>query len=146
MMLAHDYCTDIESALYLDSIRMELINETNSIRKRSYLLPRDAMLHKLPLPRYGEHTYAAYSEENFHDSQNPPLDWEFYNTEKREITDFWKLPDFYECCTLNLQLEDFQKKNLRKLYSYNLDFPDEKVKSPNNLPMLLDPDQKEVLR
>lgn len=55
MMLAHDYCTDIDSALYLDAIRMELLNETNQIRKRAYLLPKEAMVHKLPVPRYGEH-------------------------------------------------------------------------------------------
>jgi hypothetical protein len=63
MMLCHDYCTDIESALYLDVIRLELLNETNSIRKRAYLLPREAMVHKVPINKFGEHAYASYCEE-----------------------------------------------------------------------------------
>jgi len=107
MILCHDYCSDIESAVYLDAIRMELINETNSIRKRAYLLPREAMVHKLPLPKYGEHTLAAYSEEAHDAGQNDLKDWEFWNTENKKITEFWKLPDFYECCTLNMQLDEF---------------------------------------
>jgi hypothetical protein len=44
---------------------MELFYEVNQIRRRAYLLPRDAMVFKLPLPRHGEHTYANYSEENY---------------------------------------------------------------------------------
>jgi hypothetical protein len=48
MMLAHDFCTDVESSLYLDAVRMELISQTDQIRRRAYLLPREAMLHKLP--------------------------------------------------------------------------------------------------
>ena len=80
MMLAHDFCTDIETAIYLDAIRLELLNETNTIRKRAYLMPKETMLHKIPASRYGEHTYAAYAEE-YHEDQ--PYEWEFYNAEKR---------------------------------------------------------------
>lgn len=29
MMLAHDYCSDIESVLFLDAIKVELLNEVN---------------------------------------------------------------------------------------------------------------------
>lgn len=82
MLLCHDFCTDIESALYLDAIRMELINETNTIRKRAYLLPREAMLHKLPVAKYGEHTFAAYNEEVY-ENQNEVAEWEFFNKDKR---------------------------------------------------------------
>lgn len=108
ILLGHDFCQDVESALYLDAIRMELINETQHIRRRAYLLPREAMVHKLPVPKYGELNYAAYSEEPF-DTSTPtnPVTWEFYNTDKRLITDFWKIPDNFECCTINLELEKF---------------------------------------
>lgn len=44
---------------------MELMNEVNQIRRRAYLLPRDAMVHKLPLPKHGEHSYVAYNEESY---------------------------------------------------------------------------------
>ena len=64
-MLAHDFCTDVESQVYVDTIKMELFNEVNQIRRRAYLLPRDAMVHKLPVPRFGEHSYAAYNEESY---------------------------------------------------------------------------------
>ena len=84
MMLAHDFCTDVESSLFLDAIRMELINETSHIRKRAYLLPREGMIHKIPQPNYGEHNYASYSEEPFADP-NPLKQnaWEFYNLEHK---------------------------------------------------------------
>jgi hypothetical protein len=61
------------------------------------------MVHKIPVAKYGEHSFAAYCEE-----ENPSEEfktWEFYDTDKKEITDFWKLPTFHECSTINLQLE-----------------------------------------
>lgn len=64
LMLVHDYCSDVRSQLFIDCIKLELFNEVNQIRRRAYLLPRDAMVLKIPFPRFGEHTYAAYSEEN----------------------------------------------------------------------------------
>ena len=106
IMLAHDYCSDIESVLFLDAIKVELLNEVNQIRRRAYLLPRDAMPYKVPLPKHGEHSFAAYSEEQYQDT-TLPYDWEFYNADKKQITDFWKLPDFYECCTLAFDLQEY---------------------------------------
>lgn len=61
-MLCHDYCNDIAGQVYMDTIKMELFNEVNQIRRRAYLLPRDAMVHKLPPSHYGEHQYVAYNE------------------------------------------------------------------------------------
>ena len=57
---------------------MELFYEVNQIRRRAYLLPRDAMVFKLPLPRHGEHTYANYSEENYQ-QYDPAQEWTFYD-------------------------------------------------------------------
>ena len=64
-MLCHDYCQDVTSSLYLDSVKVELLNEINSIRRRAYLLPRDAMVHKIPKANYGEYMSAAYNEQNY---------------------------------------------------------------------------------
>ena len=69
ILLCHDFCSDVQSEIYVQSVRMELLNEVNHIRRRAYLLPRDAMVHKLPLPKYGEHTFAAYSEDSYRNEQ-----------------------------------------------------------------------------
>ena len=64
MMLAHDYCEEMTGAICLDSLKLELLNESNEMRKRAYLLPRDSMVHKLPPARNGEHSFAMYREED----------------------------------------------------------------------------------
>lgn len=61
---------------------MELLNEVNQIRKRAYLLPRHAMVHYLPNPRYGEHTYAAYSEESYPKPEGF-IETEFWDSAKK---------------------------------------------------------------
>jgi len=80
---------------------MELFNEVNEIRKRAYLLPRDAMVHKLSVPQNGEHTYAAYNEYSYRDLNDVRPDsyhedWEFYNSARQTVNDFWTIPDFQE--------------------------------------------------
>lgn len=80
-MLCHDYCLDVSSSHYLDTIKFELINEVNLIRRRAYLLPRDAMLHQIPISKYGELTYAAYNEENYQAREESES--QFWNQDKR---------------------------------------------------------------
>jgi hypothetical protein len=106
-LLCHDYCTDIENSLFLDGIRMELIQETNQIRRRSYLLPRESMVHTLPPAEYGEHQYASYREEVGNANSEDSIYTYFWDTDKKQISDFWRLPNNYECCTLDLRLEEF---------------------------------------
>ena len=48
----------------MDALRLEMLYETNEMRKRAYLLPRESMVHKLPSARHGEHQFAAYHEED----------------------------------------------------------------------------------
>lgn len=107
ILLCHDYCTDIENSLFLDGIRMELIQETNQIRRRSYLLPRESMVHTLPPAEYGEHQYASYREEVGNANSEDSVYTYFWDTDKKQISDFWRLPNNYECCTLDLRLEEF---------------------------------------
>lgn len=64
-MLCYDYCQDVSSSHFMDTVKVELLNEVNQIRRRAYLLPRDAMLHKVPISKYGEFTCAAYNELNY---------------------------------------------------------------------------------
>jgi len=64
MQLLQDYCTELTGATCMDTLRLELMLETSEMRKRAYLLPRDSMVHKLPVAKNGEHAYAAYFEED----------------------------------------------------------------------------------
>jgi hypothetical protein len=58
MMLCHDYCVDVASTIYLDSVRAELLNETQMIRRRAYPLPKEAMVHNVYQGEYGEWVWA----------------------------------------------------------------------------------------
>lgn len=96
-------------------MRVELMNEVNQIRKRAYLLPRHAMIHHLPISKYGEHTYAAYNEENY---PRPAEDLdEFWDSSTKRISNFWKIPDFWEIYTLQYDNLDFKT---RPLFRYEL--------------------------
>ena len=68
LMLCHDFCEEMQGALCLDGLKLELLHETTEMRRRAYLLPREAMVHKLPMAKHGEHQYAAYKEELKDDS------------------------------------------------------------------------------
>jgi len=63
MMLCHEYCQDMSSTIYLDSIKTELLNEVQQIRRRAYLLPKESMVHEIAPADYGEWTWANYKEE-----------------------------------------------------------------------------------
>lgn len=106
MQLAHDYCEEMTGAICLDALRLELLYETNEMRKRAYLLPKDSMVHKLPNARNGEHQYAAYHEEDF---SHKVL---FYDDEQKKIQNFWAIPSFTEVCSIDNQLGVFSGLNL----------------------------------
>lgn len=55
MQLAHDYCEEMTGAACLDTLKLELLHESNQMRRRAYLLPRESMVHKLPVAANGEH-------------------------------------------------------------------------------------------
>ena len=64
LLLCHDYCWDILANICCDSIKLQLLLETDRLRKRAYLLPRDSMVLELCQPSSGEHQFAAYNEEH----------------------------------------------------------------------------------
>ena len=51
------------------------------MRKRAYLLPRDSMVHKLPISKNGEHQYASYKEDHGEDA--PKV--QFFNSDSKKI-------------------------------------------------------------
>ena len=90
MQLAHDYCEEMTGAACLDTLKLELLHESNQMRRRAYLLPRDSMVHKLPVAANGEHQYANYFEPTVEeDALNPnPTQSKkvlFYDEDRRRI-------------------------------------------------------------
>ena len=61
------------------------------------MLPRDAMIHKVPFSKNGEHSLAAYNEELYRKEEDENSTT-FY--EKGKITQFFQLPDFEEICLI----------------------------------------------
>lgn len=92
MLLANDYCEEIQAVTCLDVIRLELLAEANEMRRRAYLLPREAMVHKLPVARSGEHSFAAYREREEDEVQKVQL----FDQEAKKIFQFWAVPSFNE--------------------------------------------------
>ena len=41
VILCHDYCMDVLARIFCDSIKLQLLYETDSLRKRAYLLQKD---------------------------------------------------------------------------------------------------------
>jgi hypothetical protein len=76
------------------------------------------MLHKLPISKYGEYSCAAYNELNYQKEGEQDQEWLFWNAEKRQINDFWKLPSFNECCGLELAYDHFSSINLPTIYAF----------------------------
>ena len=118
-MLCHDYCEEMQGIICLDTLKLELLNEANQMRKRAYLLPRDSMVHKLPMASNGEHQFAMYREE---EQENKMY---FVNSETKRIQNFWCIPSFSEILSLDAQIPEFQALNNKKLYQFDLGHPGE---------------------
>jgi hypothetical protein len=61
VMLAHDFCEEVNSVVCLDSLKMQLMHETNVMRRRAYLLPKDHMIHTVYPSNKGEHEFYYYN-------------------------------------------------------------------------------------
>ena len=128
MMLAHDYCEELTGAICLDTLRLELLHETNEMRKRAFLLPKNAMVHQLPRRKNGEHGYALYDVKDH--GQNVI----FYSQEDKKIQNFWAVPSFEEIFAIDQQIEQFNALNFKHLYQFN--FGDHKKMNWYNMPTL----------
>ena len=110
-------------ATCLDTLKLELLHESNQMRRRAYLLPRDSMVHRLPVAADGEHQYANYFEpSNDDDDQNQAQKPKvlFYDEDRRRIQEFWAVPSFSEI----LQIESFATlfKGLNHNHLYQFDY------------------------
>lgn len=128
MMLAHDYCEELTGAVCLDTLRLELLHETNEMRKRAFLLPKKCMVHKLPPRRNGEHGFAYYDVEDLGHNII------FYNQDDKQIQNFWAVPSFAEIFSLDAQVAQFNSLNFGHLYQF--DYGDHKKMNEYNNPIL----------
>ena len=55
--------------MYVDSIKLQMMYEADTLRKRMYMLPRESIFLDLDLPTQGEHQFANYNEEEQGDPQ-----------------------------------------------------------------------------
>lgn len=109
MMLAHDYLEELSGAISIDTLKLELLHETNEMRKRAFLLPKGSMVHKLPASKNGEHAYANYSV----DDNSQVM---FYDQEMKRIVNFWAVPSFKEIFEMESEVSSFNSLNFKHLY------------------------------
>jgi hypothetical protein len=83
IILCHDYCQSLLANVYCDSLKLQTMRETDTLRKRVYLLPRDSIFLDLFPPTSGEHSFAGYNED--HQEMIPKEKTVFYNKEDNRI-------------------------------------------------------------
>lgn len=71
LLLCQDYCTDMVARACCDALKLQLLVETDSLRKRAYLLPREAHVFDLYPPTSGEYQSAAYNEDDKGEQKQP---------------------------------------------------------------------------
>lgn len=85
MLLCHDYLEEMNGQIALDTLKLELLHETNQIRTRAYFMPRDSRIHVINPAKNGEHQFAAYSEDQDEDYTYTP----FYDPDSNRIKSFF---------------------------------------------------------
>ena len=63
LALCHLYSMDILIRICNDAIKLQLLQHTDLMRKKAYLLPRELMILELSTPTSGEYESAAYNED-----------------------------------------------------------------------------------
>ena len=61
MILCKHFCDDLLSRICTDSINLQVLQQTNTLRKRANLLPKECSVIDLFQPTSGENEFAAYA-------------------------------------------------------------------------------------
>lgn len=85
MLLCHDYLEELSGQVALDTLKLELLHETNQIRSRAYFMPRDSRVHVINPAKHGEHQFAAYCEEEDENYVYTP----FFDADSSRIKSFF---------------------------------------------------------
>lgn len=112
IMMCHDYCKDILSKVYCDSIKLQILVETDRLRKRIYMMPKDSIFLDLFPPKHGEHFFAAYNQDHIENLPTTKEGTVFYSQADNRIYNFWRLPTFQEVISLQIDHEAFKEANM----------------------------------
>ena len=115
--------------IYCDALKLQTLWETDSLRRRAYLLPRDSIFVEMFPSRSGEHAFAHYNEEALYESSGLPSRdaMLFYNKSENRIANFWRLPSNKEVVEIDIDVEVFKKANMPQNLNYDLGVPAEKT-------------------
>jgi hypothetical protein len=105
IVMCHDVCQDSLARIYYDSVKLQILHETDSLRRRVYMLPRDSTFLELFPPRNGEHMFAAYNEDHQEQhmgvGKDRPL---FFNQADGRIQSFLRLPGNHEVINIDFDI------------------------------------------
>lgn len=89
------------------------------------------MVHCMYNAEMGEHEFACYKNDNQKQDNSTlnPEDLYFYKPQSMRISNFWSIPTFHEILNLDLNIKDFNARNLRNIYNYKLCDPMHKDKN-----------------
>jgi len=85
LVLCHDYCQEVLARIYCDSIKLQILHETDALRKRVYLLPRESMFLEVFPAKAGEHQFAAYNEDHAEKESLPYAQTLFFSKSDNRI-------------------------------------------------------------
>lgn len=121
MVLCHDFARDVLCRVYCDAMKLQVLWETDQLRRRSYLLPRDSIFMEMFPSRSGEHAFAGYNEEAAWENGLPERAQQlFYNKEDNRVSNFWRLPNNKEVIDIEVDYAAFKRANLPDCFNYEL--------------------------
>lgn len=131
VVMCNDFCQEVFGNVFIESMKLEMLQEIQVMRKRAHLLPKDSMVHHIWKPNLGEHEFAYYRDTNDMDAYTmiDPHEAYFFSLTRMKIMNWWRIPPFVEVLEKQVNFNDFKAKNLRNLFDYKLCDPLHKDKS-----------------
>ena len=110
VMLCLGYCTDLVATISCDALKLQLLHQTDELRKRAYLMPRESQVFEFFKPAAGEHSFAAYNEEG--GPKVTKAESLFIQKSDSRISNFLRIPPFHEILELPGDRAAFLQANL----------------------------------
>lgn len=102
MILCMHFCEDLLARVCNDSIKLQIMQQTNHLRKRANLLPRECAVFDITKPISGEVEFAAYAcQEDIQPSQQRQS---FFVEKEQRIKSFRSIPSNKEVIEIQTDL------------------------------------------
>jgi len=121
MFLCLKYSHDVQLRACNDSIKLQLLLEVDRLRKRSFLLPKEASFLAPGRSMSGEHEFAFYNDQgdkyddrkdlNSQSSARREPQSQFHDNKKEHILDTWQIPSNHEIVKLNVDDRECRQQN-----------------------------------